>query len=165
MTEFFARAIVIGLAATLVLDVWNALLRLLFKITPPSMGMVGRWIGHFPRGRFAHAKISDAAPVAGEQAIGWIAHYAIGVGFALLFLAIVGLDWARQPTLLPALVFGVVTVAAPFLVMQPAMGAGVAASKTPNPPVARVRSLVSHAVFGIGLYAAALALQLPISTR
>ena len=49
---------------------------------------------------------------------------------------------------------GIGSVAAPFLLMQPGMGAGIAASRTPRPAVARVRSLITHAVFGIGLYAA-----------
>jgi hypothetical protein len=46
-------------------------------------------------------------------------------------------------------------VAAPFLLMQPALGAGIAAAKTPNPTAARLRSLMTHAVFGLGLYFAA----------
>jgi hypothetical protein len=53
------------------------------------------------------------------------------------------------------LIVGIVTVAAPFLVMQPAMGAGLAARRTPKPNAARVQSLVNHAVFGVGLYASA----------
>jgi hypothetical protein len=56
--------------------------------------------------------------------------------------------------LLPALIVGLITVAAPFLIMQPGMGAGIAA-KTPNPTAARLRSLATHAVFGIGLYGSA----------
>jgi hypothetical protein len=40
--------------------------------------------------------------------------------------------------------------------MQPGMGAGIAASKTPNPNVARLRSIVTHTVYGIGLYGSAL---------
>ena len=67
-------------------------------------------------------------------------------------LAIGGEDWSRSPTLLPALAFGLVTVLFPFLVMQPAMGLGVAASRTPRPAAARVQSLVTHAIFGAGLY-------------
>jgi hypothetical protein len=46
-------------------------------------------------------------------------------------------------------------VAAPFLLLQPALGAGIAASRTPRPNVARRRSLVTHLVFGLGLYLAA----------
>jgi hypothetical protein len=61
----------------------------------------------------------------------------------------------QQPTLAPALAVGLGTVVAPFLVMQPAMGAGVAAGRTPNPAAARLQSLVTHAVFGLGLYAGA----------
>lgn len=49
------------------------------------------------------------------------------------------------------------TIAAPWLVMQPGMGAGVAASKTPNPRAARLRNLATHTVYGIGLYACAAA--------
>jgi hypothetical protein len=39
--------------------------------------------------------------------------------------------------------------------MQPDMGAGIAVSNTPKPNAARIRSLLSHAVFGLGLYVAA----------
>jgi hypothetical protein len=38
--------------------------------------------------------------------------------------------------------------------MQPGMGAGIAASRTPRPAAARVQSLITHTVFGVGLYAA-----------
>jgi len=55
-------------------------------------------------------------------------------------LMLQGLDWAREPRLLPALIVGLFTVVAPFFVMQPGMGAGIAAAKTPNPTAARLRS-------------------------
>jgi hypothetical protein len=67
-----------------------------------------------------------------------------------------GASWLQQPTLAPALVVGIGTVAAPFLLMQPGMGAGIAANRTPRPGAARLQSLITHAVFGLGLYAAAL---------
>ena len=145
------RAIVIGVGATIILDLWNVLLRA-FGVASTNWGMVGRWIGHFPRGRFVHDSIAAAAPIPGEHAIGWIAHYVIGVMYALMLLAIVGMDWARAPTLLPALAFGLATIVAPFFIMQPGMGAGIAASRTPNPAAARVRSLFSHVSFAVGLY-------------
>jgi len=40
-------------------------------------------------------------------------------------------------------------------VMQPAMGLGVAASRTPSPLKNCLRSVVNHAVFGLGLFLAA----------
>ena len=66
----------------------------LFGAPSLDYAMVGRWIGHLPRGRLTHPGIARSAPVAGERAIGWIAHYAIGIGFALLLLAIWGPAWA-----------------------------------------------------------------------
>jgi hypothetical protein len=36
--------------------------------------------------------------------------------------------------------------------MQPLFGLGFAASKTKNPVQARLRSLMNHTVFGVGLY-------------
>jgi hypothetical protein len=93
--------------------------------------------------------------VTGEAALGWFVHYAVGIVYAAALLAICGLDWARAPTLVPALVFGILTVAAPFFVMQPAMGAGFASSRMPNPNAARLKSLMAHTIFGLGLYVSA----------
>jgi hypothetical protein len=42
-----------------------------------------------------------------------------------------------------------------LLVMQPAMGAGVASSKTRTPLRNCIKSIATHTVFGIGLYVAA----------
>jgi len=43
--------------------------------------------------------------------------------------------------------------------MQPAMGAGFAASRTPAPMKNRIRSVANHAVFGLGLYLSAVILE------
>ena len=45
------------------------------------------------------------------------------------------------------------------LLMQPAMGAGIAARRSANPNSARLQSLITHLVFGLGLYLSALALH------
>jgi hypothetical protein len=56
---------------------------------------------------------------------------------------------------LPAVALGVGTVVFPLFVMQPAMGLGVAASRTPAPLKNCLRSVVNHAVFGLGLFLSA----------
>ena len=147
----------IGIGATAVMDAWLALLKR-FGVRTASFALVGRWAGHLLRGRFAHAEIARARPVRGELAWGWLLHYAIGIGFAALLVAAAGPGWIANPGPLPALVVGLVTVLAPLCVMQPAMGAGFLASKTPSPWKSRLRSVANHAVFGIGLYVSALAL-------
>jgi hypothetical protein len=57
------------------------------------------------------------------------------------------------------LAFGAATTLVPYLVMQPSFGLGFAASKTPNPNQARLKSLMTHTVFGVGLYLWALLLS------
>lgn len=68
------------------------------------------------------------------------------------------MDWLAQPTVSPALLYGVGTVVFPFFIMQPSLGFGIASSRAPNPTYARLKSLVTHGVFGVGLYLWALAL-------
>jgi hypothetical protein len=155
--EFGLRAVLTGAGATAIADLWAVLQARLTGIPGLNWAMVGRWVGHLPGGHFRHDSIGKAAPVAGERALGWATHYAIGIVFAAALLALCGPGWARAPSLPPALAFGLATVAAPFLLLQPALGLGVAASRTPNPTNARLRSLLTHAVFGASLYLAALA--------
>lgn len=149
-----AGIVITGVGATLATDLWAIVRRRLLGIPAPDFGLVGRWIGLMARGRFRHDSIAAAPRVPGERAIGWIAHYLIGVAFAALLVGFAGADWLEQPRLGPALLVGLVTVLAPFFVMQPAMGAGIAASRTPRPTAARLQSILTHAVFGLGLYAA-----------
>jgi len=145
-----------GITATALVDLWGLSRGALFGTPLPNYGLVGRWIAHMPRGRFRHDSIARSAAVRGETFIGWTTHYLIGIVFAFLLLTVAGPGWLAHPTLVPALLLGAATVAAPFLVMQPAMGAGFAASRTPRPGAARLQSLVTHLVFGLGLYAGGL---------
>lgn len=155
----FPLAMLIGIGATAVMDAWLLLLKHL-GVPTLNFAFIGRWVGHLFRGQLAHAAIAKAVPIRGELAWGWLTHYAVGMAFATVLVGIQGADWVRSPTLLPALAVGVCTVAAPLLVMQPAMGSGFAASRTPTPLKNCLRSLANHTVFGFGLYLSALAIAL-----
>jgi hypothetical protein len=139
--ELLVRGIAMGVAGSALMDLWSAVLRRRFGIPTLDYRLLGRWIGHMPRGRFLHERIAAAAPVPGERPLGWLAHYAIGVTFALALVAIWGRTWLAAPTVWPALAVGLGTILAPWLVMQPAMGAGIAGSRTPNPTATRLRNL------------------------
>lgn len=152
-----AWIVAVGAGATVVLDAWLMGLRRL-GVRSLDMALIGRWVGYVARGRFAHVAIAKADPVKGERALGWATHYAIGVAFAGLLYVVLGREWLRAPTLLPAVAVGVATVLAPLFVMQPAMGAGFASRRTPAPLKNSLRSIVNHAIFGVGLYAAAAAI-------
>lgn len=149
----------IGIGATAFMDLWSIVRKMMLGVLSPNYGMVGRWIAHMAKGKFYHSAIAQSAPVRGEHVIGWISHYLIGIVFAALLIAIWGESWIHDPALGPALSIGVATVAAPFLLMQPGMGAGIAASRTPNPSQARLHSLIAHTVFGLGLFVSGWALQ------
>jgi hypothetical protein len=151
--NYLVCALVMGVGATALMDLWAIPRRWVFGVSPPNYGLVGRWFAHLVRGRFRHESIATSSAVRGERVIGWVAHYVVGVLFAALLLGVWGLAWVRHPTIGPALLIGIGTIAAPFLVMQPGMGVGVAASRAPHPSAARVQSLVTHTIFGLGLYA------------
>lgn len=148
------RLVLIGAGATAVLDAWLLVLR---RAGVPGLDFahLGRWAGHLLRGRFMHAAIARTAPIPRERMWGWLTHYAIGIAFAAALVAIEGWAWVREPTLLPAVAFGLLTTLAPLAVLQPAMGAGFASSRTPTPGRNRLRSVANHAVFGLGLYLSA----------
>jgi uncharacterized membrane protein YagU involved in acid resistance len=112
-----------------------------------------------PEGTLRHANINAAPPKPFECTVGWIAHYSIGVVFALAFIVLTSDEWLARPTLLPALLYGIVTVAFPFFIMQPSFGLGIAASRAPKPQQARLKSLATHTVFGLGLYVCALGVR------
>lgn len=158
--DYLLYALTIGIGATATTDLWAIFRRRIWSIALPNYGLVGRWLALMLRGRFRHPSMTSVPAVRGERLVGWLAHYAIGIAFAAILLGFCGLSWVHEPTLGPALLVGLGTVVAPFLVMQPGMGAGIAASRTPNPSAARLQSLVTHAFFGLGLYAAGWILHL-----
>ena len=159
MFDIIWKSAAIGAGATALLDIWAIVLNNLFGQARPNWGMVGRWVAHLPRGKVFHDNIADAAPVAGERAIGWIFHYAVGVVYGWILVACTGAGWLASPTFLPAFVLGMVTVLAAWLLLQPGTGAGWFASRTPNPVKVRALNIVGHTVFAIGLFGTALLIR------
>jgi hypothetical protein len=156
MQEFIIRSIIIGAGATALLDIWNLILKQFFNVPLPNWAMVGRWFSHAATGTFVHESIAKAAPVNKELVIGWTAHYVVGMLFAAAIFLIWGIEWAAAPTVVPALIVGIVTVGCGWFILQPGMGLGVAAAKMPNATNIRLRGILGHIIFGLGLYGTAL---------
>jgi hypothetical protein len=138
------------------MDLWALFLKHAFGIPSANYCLVGRWLRYMPEGTFMHTSIAAAPQKRCECTVGWIAHYVIGTVYALVLVAFVSGSWLARPTLLPAMLFGIGSVLVPYLIMQPSFGLGIAASKTSQPTQARLRSLMAHTVFGVGLYVCAL---------
>jgi hypothetical protein len=153
--EVMPAIVLTGVGATACIDGWSWLRGRFLGVPASDFALVGRWIGHMPQGRFVQRPVSAASPVRGEGLLGWGAHYAIGIAFAALLCVVAGPAWFGAPTLVPALLVGVATVLAPWLLLQPGMGAGLFAWRAARPWQVRFHSLLTHALFGLGLYASA----------
>jgi uncharacterized membrane protein YagU involved in acid resistance len=128
MGSQFGKSVVAGLAATAAMSV--------MMIMAPFMGMpemnIGKMLGGF---------------MGVPSFVGWVAHVMIGIVLALGY----GVFFVQR---LPgsALVRGILYGLIPWFMMQilvnPMMGAGFFASKTPAPLMMVMGSLVGHMVYG-----------------
>ncbi|HHF3274200.1 TPA: DUF2938 domain-containing protein [Vibrio alginolyticus] len=153
------QAVLIGIGATLIMDLWAWLQRRVFGIPSLNYALVARWVLYMPQGKFMHAPIMASEAMPGEKSLGWFFHYAIGVTFALAHVTVFGHHWLVEPSLMPSLITGVVTLIFPFLVIKPCLGFGFAASKTPTPWKARFLSTLAHLGYGFGLFIAGFAIK------
>ncbi|TFZ53054.1 DUF2938 domain-containing protein [Serratia proteamaculans] len=148
----FFKTVITGIGATLVMDSWSLCQRLILKIPPLNYALVGRWILWLTRGKFRHHTILSASQIRGETLTGWIFHYLTGIFFAVIPLLLNGEVWLHEPSIFTGVLAGLLTLIAPFLILQPAFGFGIAASRTPRPWMTRLLSLITHLTYGIGLY-------------
>lgn len=147
--------VLMGLGGTAAMDLWALVLKRLFGQPMANWARVGRWVAHL-RERVFHEDFDRVAPVEGELALGWAFHYAVGVVYGVVFAVLAGRDWIAEPTFVPVWIFGIVTIAAGWFLLQPATGAGWAASRTPSPARTRVLGLLGHTVFAVGMWGVAL---------
>ena len=145
------RALVMGIAATVAVDLWATFANRILGWPRTNWGMVGRWIGHMRDGQFKHVSIGSSPPIAHESILGWAFHYLIGCIYAALYLAYANIVMG-QPTLVSAVLFGLATILSPWFLMQPALGLGICASKAPRPGLVRTQNLIIHTIFGVALY-------------
>lgn len=139
------------------LDLWQLLYHRLTGLPPTSWAMIGRWVGHFGDGQFVQADVAKAAPIPNEKAIGWVVHYVVGIGYAVVYLILMRL-FGMAPALGSALMFGALSVSVTWFVMEPILGAGVLASKVPTAMRTKVRlqDFTSHLSIGLGIWIRAL---------
>ncbi len=152
----FYKVVLIGIGGSISMDIWSLFMKYAFGIMPLDYGLLGRWVLYLRDGVLFHENIVRVSQAKGEKVLGWGIHYAIGVCFAFLLVLFCGPGWVDSPKLAPALMVGIGTVAAPWFIMQPAFGFGVAASKAPAPWSARFKSIIVHVVYGLGLFGSAL---------
>ena len=151
MSTIFA-GILLGLGGCVAMNAWAILISKLGLVPYPNWAIPGRWFGYLLVGKISHENIVTSDPISGEYVLGWFLHLSVGSIFGMIFLQIVGHQWLVNATALPALIFGTLTAGFGWFLVQPSMGMGIMASKTPNPSFIRFTGLLSNTVFGLGLW-------------
>ena len=148
----FAEMILMGIVATLFMDLLAVCLARM-KIIHPPVGpeAVGRWILYMFRGKFIHEDIHKTPALNNEKSVSLLFHYLIGIALAGIYLLFeLNVPTSRHQLWMP-LVFGLATVLLPGLWLYPSMGIGFLASKAQSKSPYIITSLVNHTNFGLGL--------------
>jgi hypothetical protein len=159
MVETAYQGVLMGILATAGQDLCAAVLSRVFRLPTGDLALVGRWLGHLPKGVLNHHSISESAVIPHERLVGWLAHYLLGIAFGVTYLSIILFLLHRDPTIASAVIFGLASLIMPWLIVQPSMGAGLFASRAPKPGLARSVTLTLHVAFGVSLYATWLLIQ------
>lgn len=141
----------VGVLATAVADLWQRALVAGVGLPATDWSKIGRWVAWLPRGVLVHRSITATPRVRGEAAIGWVFHYVVGLVYAALFWVVLRHPATPSSNFIAALVFASVTLAAPWFVLQPALGLGMLARRAPNPTGVRFTTITTHLAFGLGL--------------
>lgn len=146
---FFGAAA--GLGATILTDIVGVL-RQGWRTTHGFYCLVGRWIGSLRQSGLAHHDIRTSAPIAAEAPLGWTAHIILGIAYGICFAFLFGASAFDMPQLWQGLSIGLFTVLVPWLIFQPLFGWGFAMAKAPEPWKLRMKGVITHTVFGLGIW-------------
>lgn len=141
-------AILVGIVATLVLDVVAAggIAAGVFR-----MPAFGRWFLYFLRGRFHHDDIETAAPIRGEGGLTLPLHYLAGMGLVAVYLLLLDAMSLGAGSLPLATLYGLATSLIPLFVMLPSMGYGWLGLRGVGNTFWLRQILAMHLGYGVGI--------------
>ena len=149
--DLIVQGVAAGVLGTLVMDSLNHLFARIGMLSKIDMGMIGRMSAGWARGRFRYRHPGQMEQVAHEMLYGYITHYAIGVGLALIY--VIGWDLSVGGPASPAwaLAYGVATTVASWFFVYPSMGLGVLGRRSDEGVRSALSSLANHLFYGVGL--------------
>lgn len=83
------------------MDLGAQLAARLLRAQPLHPALLGRLVGHLPRGSIRHHDITTATEVKGEAMLGAVTHYAIGAVLGTGYTLILGRSTGRPRPLCP----------------------------------------------------------------
>jgi hypothetical protein len=149
--EIVVTGVAAGVLGTLVMDSLNHFFARVGILSKIDVAMIGRMALGWARGRFRYRHPGEMEPVANETIYGYITHYGIGVGLALIF--VFGWDLLVEGPASPrwALAYGLATTVASYFFVYPAMGLGVFGTRSPDGIRSPLSSLANHLFYGMGM--------------
>lgn len=146
------QGLLVGFLGNIGMDLGQQLMRIGLKWPITNWGIIGRWAAYLPKGKLIHTDIGESPPVANEMALGWVVHYIVGPVYGIVYLVLVDWVFDGTPGFWWAMGFAIAILVVTWFVVQPGLGAGFAASNTPDPWVTRFHDLGSHVAYGLGLW-------------
>ena len=149
--DLIVTGVVAGVLGTLVMDSLNHLFARTGMLSKIDMGMLGRMSAGWARGRFCYGHPDEMEQVANEQIYGYITHYAIGVGLAVVYMLGWDLLVGGPASAVWALAYGFATTVASLFLVYPSMGLGMLGRRSPDGIRSTISSLANHLFFGMGM--------------
>ncbi len=151
--DIVLQGVAAGVVGTVVMDLGNTLFARAGIISKVEVGIIGRMAAGWMRGRFWYGHPGEMEEATHETPLGYITHYAIGVGFAGPY--VLGWDVLVGGPASPAwaVAYGVFTTVASWFFVYPAMGLGAFGRRSPDGLRAVFSPLANHSFYGLGLAA------------
>ena len=151
--DLLLTGIVAGVLGTLVMDFLNHVFARTGLLLRIDMKMIGRMAAGWAQGRFIYRDPGEMKQVENELLLGYLTHYAIGLGLAVPFVLGWDLLVGGPPPPTWALIFGVLTTVASVFFVYPSMGLGLFGRRSSEGMRAPLSSLANHFFFGVGMAA------------
>lgn len=140
-----------GVLGTLMMDTLNALFARTGMISKIDVSMIGRMAAGWAKGRFRYSDPAEIEKVAHETLYGYLMHYAIGLGLALIYIFGWALLVGGPVSAAWALVYGIATTVASLFLVLPSMGLGMCGRRSPGGIKSSLSPLVNHLCYGLGM--------------
>ena len=149
--DLIVTGVVAGVLGTLMMDSLNHLFARTGMLSKIDVGMIGRMAVGWAHGRFRYHHPGEMEQVSNEMLYGYITHYTIGVGLAIIY--VLGWDLLVGGPASPvwALAYGVATTVASYFFVFPSMGLGVFGRRSPEGIRSPLSSLANHLFYGVGM--------------
>ena len=160
MPELLIAGVLVGIAATITMDVFGSVARRVGLAKGAKGIWVGRWYLGISRGQFVHSDISGAPELGGEKTAAMVGHYVIGIVLAVFYVLGARLLGVSANSFIVALGYGLATCVFPWFLVFPALGFGALGSKGPKELRLFTSSVLNHSFYGLGIWWSAAVLQL-----